>query len=133
MDDDLIRMTPNPDRAKNILSQVEIRLEALASMDSKFITLKLEAQYEIIKELLTALLAADGYKTLSHAALIEYLRQQYSKVFTEQEIRSLDELRKVRNRIAYEGFTISQDYYERKAPVAAAIIARLHQLVQSRL
>jgi len=93
----------------------------------------IEEYYEIIKELLTALLSADGYKTLSHTTLIEYLRTSYTKRFTEHEIQTIDQLRKVRNRIAYEGFSINKDYHDRKAPIALALIAKLKTLVKSKV
>ena len=134
MSKDIFSMTPNPERAQNILKQVAVRLEVLQTLDtSKYATLIIEGQYEVIKELQTALLAIDGYKTLSHTSLIEYLRDSYSKYFTELEIRSIDDLRKIRNRIAYEGFAIDQDVYKRKFPVAKSIITKLTDLVKKRL
>lgn len=132
--DDLIRMTPNSERARNLLAQVEVRLKDANNKDPlEFATLIIEAYYEIFKELLTALLAVDGFKTLSHEALIDYLRANYSKQFTEFEIRTIDELRKVRNRIAYEGFMVRKDYFDRKGPVALEIIGKLKSLVLFRL
>lgn len=132
--EDLINMTPNPERAKALLAQVEVRLKDARSKDpGEFATLIIEAYYEIIKELLTALLAVDGYKTLSHTTLIEYLRTTYNKIFTENEIRTCDELRKIRNRISYEGFLITKDYHDRKSITALVLIAKLQQLVKSKI
>lgn len=132
--EDLIKMTPNPERAKNLLAQIEIRLKDASNKDSaEFTTLIIEAYYEIIKELLTALLSVDGYKTLSHTTLIDYLRATYTKQFTEHEIQTIDELRKNRNRIAYEGFSIKKDYHDRKAPIALEIITKLKTLVTSKI
>jgi len=132
--DDLIKITPDPQRAKNLLSQVEIRLKDAANKDVDiFATLIIGAYYEVIKELLTALLLLDGYKTLSHTTLIDYLREKYRKDFLENEILTIDELRKVRNRIAYEGFTITTDYCERKGPIALKIISKLKTVVGAKL
>jgi uncharacterized protein (UPF0332 family) len=129
--EELIKMTPNPERAVNILQQVELRLkDANNKNPDEFATLIIEAYYEVIKELLTALLAVDGWKTLSHTALIEYLRKEYSKQFAEHEIQTIDELRKIRNRIAYEGFLVKKDYYDRKSPIALEIISKLKKLVK---
>ena len=132
--EELIRMTPNPERAKNILQQVKLRLKDASNKDpAEFATLILEAHYEVIKELTTALLAIDGYKTLSHLALIQYLREKYPTDFTEQEIRSIDDLRKIRNRIAYEGFMITEDIFSRKEPITKRIISRLQVVVEKKL
>lgn len=132
--EDLIKMTPNPERAKNLLAQIEIRLkDARNKNPAEFSTLIIEAYYEVIKELLTALLAVDGYKALSHTTLIDYIRATYSKQITEHETQIIDELRKTRNRIAYEGFVIKKDYYDRKAPVALEIITKLKTIVANKI
>jgi len=57
-------------------------------------SLILEMYYEIAKELITAILFIDGYKTLSHTDLIEYLRIHYKNNFDDYEIELLDQLRK---------------------------------------
>ena len=132
--EDLIKMTPNQERAKNILAQIELRLKDANNKDpNEFATLIIEAYYEVIKELLTALLAVDGYKTLSHTILIDYLRATYSKQFTEHEIQTIDELRKIRNRISYEGLMIKKDYYDRKTPFALEIIAKLKNVIANKI
>ena len=134
MSEDLIRMTPNHERAKSILAMVEVRLKAVAFLNpEEFATIIVENYYEVIKELLTALLAAEGYKTLSHIALIEYLRTNHKNKFTELEIITIDELRKLRNRITYEGFMIKSDFFQRKAPGITAIISKLKEIVNKLL
>lgn len=131
---DLIKMTPNPERARNILKQIELRLEDANAKDPiRFSTLIIEAYYEIIKELLTALLAVDGYKVLSHTSLIEYLRENYAKIFMGHEIQAIDELRKVRHRISYEGLIIGQDYYLRKRQTAKDIINKIRNVVKENI
>ncbi len=132
--DDLIKMTPNPERAKNIILQTELRLKDAKNKDpAEFATLIIEAYYEVIKELLTALLAVDGYKTLSHTTLIDYLREHYENQFTDHDLHTIDELRKTRNRIAYEGFMVTRDYHDRKTATALSIIAKLKQVVQTKI
>jgi hypothetical protein len=131
MPEDLIRITPNLERAKSILAMVEIRLKAVALLNpEEFMTIIVEDYYEIIKELLTALLAAEGYKTLSHTTLIEYVRTNHKNNFTELETITIDELRKLRNRITYEGFMVKKDFLQRKEPVIKPIIAKLQEQVK---
>ena len=63
---DLIKITPDKERIK---LQDRKRMTALILSD----------YYEIIKELSTALLLLDGYKTLSHKDLIDYVNTNYKE------------------------------------------------------
>ena len=113
---------------------VEVRLKAVALMNAEeFTTLIIEGYYEVIKELLTALLAAEGYKTLSHTTLIDFLRSNHKNEFTELEIITIDELRKLRNRITYEGFMVKKDFLQRKATGISAIITKLKETINQHL
>jgi len=62
-----------------------------------------EEYYEIMKELATALMYAEGLKTLSHKTLFYYLEKNHSNEFSRQEFILADELRRLRNDIAYYG------------------------------
>lgn len=134
MNEEIFAMTPNPERAKSILTQIEVRKDAMKRfLPQKHATLLVEAYYEIIKELLTALLAIDGYKTLSHTALIDYLKEKYNKEFTEIEVYTIDEFRKIRNKISYEGHIVSQEYYERKKDIAERLMQKLQTRIEGKL
>ena len=129
-----IKITPDLERAKNLLRQSEIRLEDASNKDQKkFSTLIIEAYYEIIKELLTALLVAEGIKVLDHIALIDYVREHHSKILTEEEIRIIDELRKIRHKISYEGFSITEDYCNRRTPLAKTLIDKIKKIVEQKI
>ena len=68
-----IRTKKNEERARDIMNQVEKRLEFITMMNEKeHATFIIEAYYEVIKELLTALLALEGYKCLDHKCLVKY-------------------------------------------------------------
>jgi len=66
----------------------------------------------VIKEAVTALMATDGYKTLSHEVLTGYLKEFYPRL-SEAEIALTDQLRVLKNKIAYKGFFISPDFLKR--------------------
>ena len=103
---DLIKITPDKEKARNILKMVLLLEERIKKQDKdKMAALIIADYYEIIKELITAILLIDGYKTLSHKDLVDYIKEKYTK-FTKYEISVLDDLRVLRNRIAYEGFFI---------------------------
>jgi hypothetical protein len=57
--------------------------------------------YNVVRELIGAKLALDGYKSYSHEATILYLKK--FKQITEPEIAFADNLRKLRNNIKYYG------------------------------
>ena len=65
-----------------------------------------------IEEVATALMAADGYKTLSHEVLIAYLKEFYQEL-SSSDIALADQLRQLRNKIGYRGFFVTPDFVDR--------------------
>jgi len=130
---DLIKITPNKERAKNILEMVSLIEDRIKIQDKiKMASLVISDYYEIIKELITAVLLVDGYKTLSHKDLIDYLKEKY-KDFTQHEISVLDNLRILRNRIAYEGYKIESSYLSRNEDLFKQVIEKLKGILEKRL
>jgi hypothetical protein len=119
--------------ARSILKMIEVRLKAVALLNNdKFVSLKLEGYYEIIKEAITALMAIDGYKTLSHEVLIGYLKEFYDE-FSDSEILLIDQLRMLRNKITYKGFFVQKDYLQRNETKIKEIIEKLNNIVKRKL
>ena len=83
----------------------------------------------MIKEGITALMAMDGYKTLSHEALVAYLKEFY-KEFAEHETVFIDQLRQLRNKIVYKGFFVEKDYLDRNEKQIMEIVAKLRKLLE---
>ncbi len=130
---DLIKVTPDKERVRSILKMTELIEKRIKIQDKETMAaLILVDYYEIIKELLTALLLLDGYKTLSHKDLIEYLDQNYAE-FGKHEISVMDDLRVLRNRIAYEGFFVDSSYLKRNEKIFKIIIQKLRQLIKKKL
>lgn len=112
---------------------VALREKRIAlSNDEEFTTLLIEDYYEVIKELATAILNLEGYKTLSHKTLFEFLKGKY-EVFTISEIELMDELRKIRNRVVYEGFFIKSDYLKRNKAIIKTILLKFKKLVEEKI
>ena len=123
-EDDLIKITPDKERVKSILGMVYLREKRIQKSEAEeFATLLVEDYYEIIKELATAILNLNGYKTLSHKALFEFLKDNYS-LFTLSEIELMDELRKIRNKVVYEGFFVKGDYLKRNKTIINSIMSK---------
>lgn len=135
MDGNLLKITPNVEKAKSLLKMAKERLAMLETVDfEKFPSLVLEGYYEVIKELAAAILAADGYKTQgegAHKTLVGYLRAHYSQ-FSEHEIYTIDDLRVVRNKISYDGFFVDAEYFLRKKGLLLEIISKLSGIVEKK-
>lgn len=131
----LIKIAPDREKAKSIIGLVENREEFVSSIkDAKFATIAVEGHYEIIKELATALLLLDGFKTIgenAHKEVIESLSKY--KDFEENEIRMIDDLRIKRNKSAYEGKQINPIYLENKKDRLLKITGKLKSLLNKKL
>ena len=127
------KISIDKERSKAILNSILLREKFLKNNDEKeFASIFIETDYEIIKELITALMYLDGYKTLSHEYLISFLSKLY-KDFSEYEINLIDKLRITRNKIAYEGFLIEKDYYINKKNDIKRVIEKLKKVLMSKL
>ncbi len=63
---------------------------------------------------------------------MDYINEKY-RDFTAHEISILDNLRVLRNRIAYEGFSIEPAYLGRNEIFFQAIIGKLRNLLEKKL
>lgn len=131
--EEILKVAPDKEKAKSILKMADLRLEMIKEIkDEKFASPLIEEYYEIIKELATAVMTVDGFKTTSHIRLIEYIQQNYSD-FPAHEIYFLDQLRKLRNRIAYDGYFVKEDYLKRHCQDIQNIIKKLKVILENKL
>ena len=134
--EELMKVTPNKEKAKSILKMVETTIEMINNLDTgKFPSNITKEYYEVIRELLSIVLLLDGYKTYgegAHKKLIEYVEKNY-KEFSKYEISLIDNLRNIRNKIAYDGFFVEKDYIERKKKEINIIIKKLKEIVKKKL
>ena len=129
----IIKTTIDKEKAKSLYLMLKERKEAIKFLDpSRFTSIVVEDYYEIIKEYLTALMALDGCKSLSHEVLISYLKKFY-KEFLEHEIIFIDEMRKLRNKINYDGFRIKPQYWELNKDNILKIIGKLDKILERKL
>ncbi len=127
------KITPDKEKARSLLNVIALREKGMNLIGGEeFTTLKVEGYYEIIKELITAIMSVDGWKTLSHEMLIGYAAAFY-KEFTNAEIYIMDQLRKTRNDIAYRGVIIKQEYLKRNEDSIIKMIDRLKQIVKNKI
>jgi len=127
------RVRSDKGMARAIQKMITVRLKALRSIDrQEYASLVAEDYYEVIKEAITALMAIDGYKTLSHEVLIAYLKEFYPN-FSNAEIVLMDQLRVLRNRIAYKGFFITPDFLERNETRIEAVVLKIKRALEEKL
>ena len=81
MEDGLIRIARDNQKAESILKMVKTTLELLKSIDAdKFSSNVTKEYYDIIREMMTIVLLLDGYKTFgegAHKRLLEYIEKNY--------------------------------------------------------
>ncbi|MEK6862932.1 MAG: hypothetical protein AABW57_02090 [Nanoarchaeota archaeon] len=127
------KISIDAERPKAILNSILLREKFLKDKNEKeFASIFIETNYEIIKELITALMYLNGYKSLSHEYLISFLSKFY-KDFSEYEINLIDKLRITRNKIAYEGFLVEPDSYTNKKQDIKNIIEKLKDIINNKL
>lgn len=114
------------ERSNQMLIMADLRLKFWEKkIPDQFIVLKVEAYYDIIKELIFAHLYKNGYNCTNHLCLIAYLKEKIKDF--DFEIQKIDELRKIRNEINYRGLILRKDYFERNQLEFKNIIKRLKE------
>ena len=77
MEEGLIKVTPDKEKAKSILKMVDTTIEMIKLIDiTKFSSNITKEYYDAIRELISVVLLLDGYETYgegAHKKLIEYL------------------------------------------------------------
>lgn len=127
VDEGIITKTvPDKERSNQMLIMANLRLKFWdKKVADEFVVLKVEAFYDIIKELLFAHIYKNGYNCTNHLCLIAYLKEKIKDF--DFETQKIDELRKVRNEINYRGLIIKKDYLERNELEFKNIIGRLKE------
>ncbi|MDO8509463.1 MAG: hypothetical protein Q7S27_07345 [Nanoarchaeota archaeon] len=131
----IIKVTPDKERVKSILQLIKEREEFVKLIDhQKFSTNAAENYYEIIKELASALILLDGFKTSgdsAHRDLIDYLINY--KEFTEQDISFLNDLRIKRNNSSYDGKKIDPSYLTNHKGKILELIEKLKKTIKDKI
>ena len=136
MEDELLKVTPDKEKALSILKMVETTLQMIKQIDkSKFPSNVTKEYYEVIRELMSIILLLDGYKADgegAHKKQISYLETNY-KEFTEAETCLIDNLRITRNKIAYDGFFVKENYVDRKITDILKVIEKLKTTINKKI
>ncbi|UZE93863.1 MAG: hypothetical protein IB618_03825 [Candidatus Pacearchaeota archaeon] len=135
----IIKITLDREKAKSILKMAENIenmlkeiIKKLGKMEDQSIIVR--EYYEVIRELITALLLSDGFKAIgeyAHKETIDYLSNY--KEFSQDEVMTIQDLRTKRNKSSYEGRPIKSPYLENKKEKLDLIINKLKFILRKRL
>lgn len=121
-----------PDRQKivSIVKMCNVRLKVVEqiALDAETASVIAEDYYEIIKELLTALLLKDGLKSDNHECLIRFFKVRFPEY--EYETETIFKLKDVRNRVSYDGIFVDKSYIEMNKLEFKHIIELLRGLLE---
>jgi uncharacterized protein (UPF0332 family) len=103
---------PDKERIKSILKMCKVRRRVTeeVKLDDQTASVIAADYYEIIKELLTAILLKHGLKSDNHECLISFFKNKYPAY--EYEVSAIHQLKDVRNRVSYEGIFVHKSYIE---------------------
>lgn len=126
--EEIFKITKDKNQAASLKELAADRLKDIKDLKKPYQII--EEYYEIVKELVTAILCIDGYKTLSHKALFTYLESHYKKQFSESDFRMMDKLRKIRNEIMYQGKKIDKAFLINNEERVKEVIDKLFGLLK---
>jgi len=129
------KVTKDKDKAKSLLRMADKSLARLKETNrEKFPAQTLRDYYDILRQLMEALAASSGVKSEgrgAHKKLIDWISEEYS--LGESDRNFLQQLRRYRNRIEYEGFAPDYSYLERNQSQIEHLISQFKQKLQDSL
>lgn len=133
MEDEIFRITKDVERARDLLEIAKERVEIIKLIPRDKTYKIIEDYYEIILELMTAIMYCDGYKTLNHVDLINYISANCKKELNESQIRIIDTMRKSRHGIVYYGRKITIDFLINNEDNIKDVIKILMAILENKL
>lgn len=131
----ILDVTPDIQQAESLRKMALSTLKRIDETDKqRFTTQVVKDYYDILHYLLEGLSLSTGKKVEgrgAHAALISFVCQQFDLEPSVQ--RFLQDLRRFRNQIAYEGFFIQPDYLDRNEHRIKLIAGKMDSLLEETL
>jgi len=122
----LHQVRPDQNKVKSLQKMCSVRQRMIAAIpiDEETASLLVADYYEIMKELLTALLLQQGFKSANHECLITFFEHTHSSYV--YEIKMLRQLKDIRNRVLYDGLFVRKEYLIRNQLEFNHLIKLLH-------
>ncbi len=126
--DHIKKIDIDKEKISSIIKMSDIRIKVLKqiSLDEETASIIATDYYEVIKELLTALLVKNGLKSTNHECLISFFKHNFDYPY-ETEI--IHQLKNVRNRASYDGIFVRKEYIETNIIEFQHIIKLLKELL----
>lgn len=98
------------EKIKSIQKMCNARLRVINGMEIDDETASIAATdyYEVIKELLVALLLQEGIKSDNHECLISFFKYKFPQY--DYEVKMMHQLKNIRNRASYDGVFVKKEY-----------------------
>ena len=125
------RVEPDMDKVISMQRMCNVRLRVTKdiTLDEETASIIATDYYEVIKELLVALLLRNGLKSENHECLIAFFKHTFPQY--EYESSVIHGLKEVRNRVSYDGIFVKKDYIVANRLEFEHIIILLHGLLES--
>jgi len=122
---------PDTEKVDSIRRMCKAREKLLkkAELDSETASIIASDYYEIIKELLVAILLKEGFKSDNHECLISFFKKNCPDY--EYEAKAIHQLKYVRNRATYDGIFVKKEYVLQNKLEFANIIQLLHKILDN--
>ncbi|MFH1511366.1 MAG: hypothetical protein ABIF10_06760 [Candidatus Woesearchaeota archaeon] len=128
--DHVKNINPDTEKIKFIQKMCKVRLRVLQSMkiDEETASVAATDYYEVVKELLVAILLKNGLKSENHECLISFFKHNFPKY--EYESEAMHKLKEVRNRVSYDGIFVKKDYIDLNKLEFEHIIELLNKIIE---
>lgn len=121
----------DPGESKAMIVRASKRLEYVKSQsitedNASFL---FEDIYEIMRECVHGLMAANGYKPYSHEATVAFLDEHYKSYFGEKLVEAFNRYRIIRNNIMYRANYVSKDEAIKALDIAENFVRKTADLL----
>lgn len=128
---EIIKITKDKERAIALYEMIMETLEELEDIKKAKPHRRIKDYYELIVQSITGIMYSDGFKTLSHIGLIDYIKN--TKELNQSEIKLIDSLRKLRHGIIYYGKKSGEEFLINNEDEILSIIQKLKDLLKRKI
>ncbi|MBI2669307.1 hypothetical protein HYX14_05695 [Candidatus Woesearchaeota archaeon] len=123
------RVSVDTEKINSIIEMALERLDFVKSLkaDEKNVSFIFDNYYEIIKELLVALMLKQGMRSKNHQCLFTFFNKKYGH---DAEVNVIQQMSYLRNRLEYYGERVAYDYHKENYKSFEAIIQLLLKLLK---
>ncbi len=120
----------DPEKIESMIKTAESRLNYIKTtkVSEENVSFVVEGYYEVIKEILVALLLSKGLRSKNHQCLISYFYKFYPNY--EAEVHIISQMSYLRNRLDYYGEEIDYDFYDKNKLEFEKIIKILLNIIK---